>query len=101
MSKTNHLGLDGNTRTTFLTVLEEMSVSLATARLGVTQSAVSHTLNKLREIFDDPLSVTLLDLSVSFRVRDAVRMRTMRQKHVHNCTHPDDYFTQTANTPCE
>ena len=57
MSKIDYLGLDGNTLTTFLTVLEEMSVSRAAERLGVTQSAVSHTLEKLRAIFDDPLFV--------------------------------------------
>lgn len=57
MSKFDYLGLDGNTLTTFLTVLEEMSVSKASERLGVTQSAVSHTLDKLRVIFDDPLFV--------------------------------------------
>ncbi|GAG39292.1 unnamed protein product, partial [marine sediment metagenome] len=56
-SKFDYLGLDGNTLTTFLTVLEEMSVSRAAERLGVTQSAVSHTLDKLRGIFDDPLFV--------------------------------------------
>ena len=57
MSKFDYLGLDGNTLTTFLTVLEEASVSRAAERLGVTQSAVSHTLDKLRVIFDDPLFV--------------------------------------------
>ena len=57
MSKIDHLGLDGNALTTFLTVLEEMSVSRAAERLGVTQSAVSHTLDKLRVILDDPLFV--------------------------------------------
>ena len=57
MSKFDYLGLDGNALTTFLTVLEEMSVSRAAERLGVTQSAVSHTLDKLREIFEDPLFV--------------------------------------------
>lgn len=57
MNKIDHLNLDGHTLTTFLTVLEEMSVSRAAARLGVTQSAVSHTLDKLRTIFDDPLFV--------------------------------------------
>ena len=50
MSQNDYLGLDGNTLTTFLTVLEEMSVSRAAERLGVTQSAVSHTLEKLRVI---------------------------------------------------
>jgi hypothetical protein len=38
------LGLDGYALRTFLTVLEETSVSGAAARLGVSQSAVSHTL---------------------------------------------------------
>ena len=57
MNKFDYLGLDGNTLTTFLTVLEEMSVSRAAERLGVTQSAVSHTLDKLRVILDDPLFV--------------------------------------------
>ncbi len=42
---------------TFLVVLEERSVSRAAERLGVTQSAVSHTLDKLRVIFEDHLFV--------------------------------------------
>lgn len=62
MSKFDHLGLDGNTLTTFLTVLEEMSVSRAAERLGVTQSAVSHTLEKLRTVFNDPSCVRCLYL---------------------------------------
>ena len=57
MSKFDHLGLDGNTLRTFLTVLDETSVSRAAERLGVSQSAVSHTLDKLRTIFEDPLFV--------------------------------------------
>ena len=57
MRKIDYLSLDGNALTTFLTVLEEMSVSRAAESLGVTQSAVSHTLEKLRVIFDDPLFV--------------------------------------------
>ena len=38
-------------------VLEEVSVSRAAERLGISQSAVSHTLDKLRGIFDDPLFI--------------------------------------------
>jgi len=49
--------LDGYTLRTFLTVLDETSVSRAAERLGVSQSAVSHTLDKLRTIFEDPLFV--------------------------------------------
>ena len=41
----------------FLTVLEEGSVTKAAERLGVMQSSVSHTLDKLRAALDDPLFV--------------------------------------------
>lgn len=57
MNKIDHLGLDGNTLHTFLTVLDESSVSKAALKLKVSQSAVSHTLDKLRIAFDDPLFV--------------------------------------------
>ncbi|MGX9353992.1 LysR family transcriptional regulator [Roseobacteraceae bacterium S113] len=49
--------LDGQLLRTFLMILEESSVSLAAERLGVTQSTVSHALNKLRTILGDPLFV--------------------------------------------
>ena len=55
MSEIDYLGLDGNTLRTFLAVIEESSVSKAAARLGVSQSAVSHTLDKLRQVFNDSL----------------------------------------------
>ena len=48
MNKINTLNIDGCSLKTFLIVLEECSVSKAATRLGVTQSAVSHTLDKLR-----------------------------------------------------
>ena len=57
MSNIDDLNIDANALRTFLTVLDEMSVSRAAERLGVSQSAVSHTLDKLRKIFDDPLFV--------------------------------------------
>lgn len=38
-------------------LLEERNVTRAARRLGVTQSAVSHKLRRLREHFDDPLLV--------------------------------------------
>ncbi|MBL4796292.1 MAG: LysR family transcriptional regulator [Oleispira sp.] len=57
MSKIDYLNIDGNSITTFLTVLEENSVSKAAIKLKVTQSAISHTLDKLRQAFNDPLFV--------------------------------------------
>lgn len=55
MSDFDHLNLDGQALALFLAVLEEGSVTAAAARLGVTQSAVSHGLQKLRRILRDPL----------------------------------------------
>ena len=57
MNGFDHLSLDGNTLRTFLTVLDEASVTRAAERLGVSQSAVSHTLDKLRATFNDPLFI--------------------------------------------
>ncbi len=57
MSKFDHFDLDGHGLRLFLAVLEEGSVSGAAARLGLTQSAVSHALTRLRAILRDPLFV--------------------------------------------
>ena len=73
MSKLDHLGLDGNSLRTFLTVLDETSVSRAAEMLGVSQSAVSHTLDKLREIFEDPLFVR-----VGRGIKPTARARALR-----------------------
>jgi DNA-binding transcriptional LysR family regulator len=57
MQSFDHLSLDGHTLRTFLMVLDEMSVSRAAEQLGVTQSTVSHTLDKLRAALGDQLFV--------------------------------------------
>ena len=57
MRKIDFLSLDGRSLRTFVMVLDELSISKAAERLGVTQSAVSHLLDKLRLAFGDPLFV--------------------------------------------
>ena len=57
MSQFDHLDLDGHLLQLLLAVIEEGSVTHAAQRLGVTQSAVSHLLDKLRAIVGDPLFV--------------------------------------------
>ncbi len=57
MNDFDYLSLDGRSLRTFLVVLEEGSVTRAADRLGVTQSAVSHTLDKLRLVLGDALFV--------------------------------------------
>ena len=53
----NHLDIDGHLLRLLLAVVETGSVTRAAERLGVTQSAVSHMLDKLRAISHDPLFV--------------------------------------------
>ncbi|MDE2361362.1 MAG: LysR family transcriptional regulator [Hyphomicrobiales bacterium] len=57
MNDFDHLDLDGHLLRLFLAVLEQGSVTAAADRLGLTQSAVSHALAKLRAIVRDPLFV--------------------------------------------
>lgn len=49
--------IDLNLLLTLSVLLEEHSVSRCAERIGRSQSAVSHSLNRLRRIFDDPLLV--------------------------------------------
>jgi DNA-binding transcriptional LysR family regulator len=57
MSEPDHLDLDGRLLQLLVTVLETGSVTAAAQRLGVTQSAVSHGLERLRAIVGDALFV--------------------------------------------
>lgn len=57
MSKFDYSDLDGRLLQLLLAVVEAGSVTGAAQRLGVTQSAVSHLLDKLRGITGDPLFV--------------------------------------------
>lgn len=57
MSDFDHYDLDGHALRLFLAVLDTGSVTAAADELGVTQSAVSHALRKLRAIVRDPLFV--------------------------------------------
>lgn len=57
MSDFDYSHLDGRLLQLLVAVVEEGSITRAAERLGVTQSAVSHLLGKLRAIVDDPLVV--------------------------------------------
>ena len=57
MNRINYLEIDGRLLQLFVIVFEEQSVTKATERLNLTQSAVSHGLERLRKIINDPLFV--------------------------------------------
>jgi len=77
MKEIDFLSLDGRSLRTFLAVLEELSVTGAAVRLGVTQSAVSHILDKLRLVLGDPLFVRsgrgIVPTDRAIALRDPVR----------------------------
>ena len=57
MSEIDHSRLDGHLLRVLVAVVETGGITAAAQRLGVTQSAVSHLLDKLRAITGDPLFV--------------------------------------------
>ena len=57
MNEINFAGIDLNLLTAFAALLRERSVTRAARRVGVGQSAMSHSLRRLRELFSDPLFV--------------------------------------------
>lgn len=57
MKKPDAFDLDGTLLRTLVAVVEEASVTRASERLNVTQSAVSHQIERLRAIVGDPLFV--------------------------------------------
>ncbi|HWE45106.1 MAG TPA: LysR family transcriptional regulator [Caulobacteraceae bacterium] len=61
MSNLHFNNLDLNLLRIFDALLDERSVTRAGARLGMTQSAVSHALNRLRHALDDELFVRTSD----------------------------------------
>ena len=57
MNEIDWLSLDGKSLRVFLTVMEVGTITGAADKLGITQSAVSHTVEKLRAIVGDPLFI--------------------------------------------
>ena len=66
--------LDLNLLMVFDALLREASVTKASESLGLTQSATSHALNRLRVYFDDPLFV-----KVGSRMEPTIKAASLRQ----------------------
>lgn len=73
MSKPHIDNLDLNLLKVFDAILRERSVTRAAESLGTTQSALSHSLNRLRDYFRDPLFVKGAEGMVATRKAEALR----------------------------
>src|SRR6266567_1753794 len=72
MSDANFGQLDLNLLRVFDALIEERSVTRAGERLGLTQSAISHALNRLRFMLNDDLFVRVAEVLLSGRVDLAI-----------------------------
>lgn len=106
MNDFDYLSLDGKSLQLFLTVIEEESITGAARRLRITQSAVSHTIEKLRNVIGDPLFVRagrgIVPTSQAKLMVDKVRSTLDDMKALTNSTefNPADAhmeFTLAAN----
>ena len=106
MKKIDYTSVDGSLLRTFLVILEENSASAAAARLGVTQSTVSHALAKLRQFTGDPLFVrsgqALLPTEVALSLKEPVQsilddLRGLTHRRDFNPASEDMRFVIAAN----
>lgn len=97
--------LDLNLLVVMDSMLREHNVSKAAQRIGLSQSAVSHALNRLREYFDDPLFIkagqAMEPTPKALALQDAVIdvMGTVRQK-ILSQAHFDPTTAQKEFTFC-
>lgn len=97
--------LDLNLLTVMEAMLREKNVSKAAQGVGITQSAMSHALNRLRQCFDDPLFVksgaSMAPTPKALSLQDAVVevMATVRQRILSEA-HFDPRTAQREFTLC-
>ena len=99
MKKFNYLDLDGHLLNLLNTVIEQRSVTAAANALGVTQSAVSHQLDRLRAITGDALFVKSGRGIVATARADALALQaqgllTQLQSFVHSGAFEPSRLTQ-------
>jgi DNA-binding transcriptional LysR family regulator len=106
MKKIDYTSVDSSFLRTFLVVLEEHSATAAAAKLGVTQSTVSHALAKLRQFTSDPLFVrsgqALLPTEVALSLKEPVQsilddLRGLTHRRDFNPASEDMRFVIAAN----
>jgi DNA-binding transcriptional LysR family regulator len=92
--------LDGSALPALAALLETRSVTLAARRLGVTQSAMSHSLARLREQLGDPLLVrTGRGMVLSARAEEMVpRLRAALEQLRQTVAAPADFDSRASKS---
>ncbi|WP_341645526.1 LysR family transcriptional regulator [Thauera sp. SDU_THAU2] len=99
MSKIDYSHLDGRLLQLLITVVEEGSITRAAERLGVTQSAVSHLLGKLRTIVGDPLVVKSgRGIVTTTRAESLAREARILLEDMRHFTTADDFDPASLHT---
>lgn len=100
MKEFDYLALDGHLLRVLVVVHEEGSVTRAASRLGVSQSAVSHMLGRLRHIVGDPLFVKSgrSVVATAQAVRLAGRARVLLDQ-LHDFGSRTQFDPHTVDTP--
>lgn len=91
--------LDLNLLPIAVALYDELSVSRAAQRLGMSQPGVSRALQRLREVFDDPLFVRRPDgVAPTPRAHALVRAARPHLQHLQNHLVDDDVFDPRVST---
>jgi len=100
MHKLDYLRVDGQLLKLFLAVFNNNSVSAAALELDINQSSVSYSLEKLREIFKDPLFIKsgrgIVPTDRALELIPLVHDLLLRMEAI---TSPQTYFPQTDTRP--
>lgn len=97
MNKIDHLDVDFAALRTLRTVRDAGSFSLAAKRLDIRQSTVSHTVQRLRRVFGDPLFVPKgRGIAATERCIEIARGATRLLARYENLVLPEVFDLQTA-----
>ncbi|WP_369920728.1 LysR family transcriptional regulator [Marinomonas polaris] len=89
--------IDLNLLYVFQVLIEELNVTKAATRLNVSQPAVSRSLSRLRDVFDDPLFIrTSHGLSATAKTQDLASLLADTLKGLESLIQPREFTPQSS-----
>ncbi len=97
MSEIRLSDIDLNLLYVFQVLIEELNVTKAATRLSVSQPAVSRSLSRLRDVFDDPLFIrTSHGLSATAKTQNLAPLLADTLKGLESLIQPSEFTPQTS-----